>query len=213
MVFRKLVSIINPLVFSLPDLLISFSSRWFGWPTSWALSMPSSFNRSRPYPALQCFQYRIQTYLLRCNFNWSPVNLRVQSCMGNEDFITSDRPKIRSCVSASARQDLITQDCASASSREEHQMCRCKRRSCNVRWSQVCVCVCVNKKKYVKRTKPNKNVDSSPPTPQFPPEIPPHDHEETETDNSAVARGAPSPKTWIYRDTSYKHLLVETPEV
>ena len=151
MVFRKLVSVIHPLVFSLPDLLISFSSRWFGWPTSWALSMPSSFNRSRPYPALQCFQYQIQTYLLRCNFNWSPVNSRVQSCMGNEDFITSDRPQIRSCnvassVSASARQDLITQDCASASSREEHQMCRQVQEKILQRKMESSVCVCVNKK-------------------------------------------------------------------
>ena len=77
------------------------------------MSMPRSFrNRSRPHPTLQCFEYKIQTYLLRFNFIWSPVNWRVESRLGNEDFRPS---QIRSCnvassVSASARQDLITQD-------------------------------------------------------------------------------------------------------
>jgi len=37
--------------------------------------------------------------------------------------------------------------------------------------------------------------------------------ENPQKNTAGVARGAPSPKTWIYRDTSYKHLLVETPEV
>ena len=50
------------------------------------MSFPSSCSKSKPSPILWCFHCQTHTYLLSCNFNWSPVSWRVESCLGKEDF-------------------------------------------------------------------------------------------------------------------------------